>query len=352
MLKGRGIEEVVKELERQNVVKKDYLCDTNALTVKFKGENKLPLLCGINGDMQLTEHAHGQLASFLKIPMGYYSRLRLEEFDLFEKNINTWLERSDKRKLVRTLDNKVRAFLPYNYRPTDCLDLVQGVTPVFDENGLKIISAEITETRCYVKTILDVPFEIKSNVKDDIVQMGIAIRGSEVGAGGVKVEPFVNRVVCTNGMIASKSMSEYALTKGDEGGWNEITKYLTKETLAEINKAFLMKLNDVIRGIMQSDSFMKIRERLEMAFHQKVDVKEREKFIHKVISKVGVSKQKEEITKNFMEEGDFSRYGVLNAITRAANVQVDYDIATSLEYAGDKVLTLSDTEWRVLQEAK
>lgn len=350
MQKGRGIEKVLEELVRQNSVKKDYVAEVSALSVDFVEGNNKPVLRGINGPLELTEWAHKQFSKYLKIPNMYYNKMRLEDKKLFADNANTWLRIKEDNRLIRVVDNRIRAFLPTNYRPVDCLDLGTNLLPVFKENGLNVVSSEVTETNFYLKAlILEKEFEIKSKVVGDVLNFGVAVRGSEVGAGGIKIEPFVNRLVCTNGMIASKSIKEFGLTKGDE--WGEVNKFFSKETLSEINTAFIMKVKDVIKGIMSDEAILALIDKLQNAFLEKVAINRPEVFINKLVSFLGVTKAKEDITKNFIEDADYSRYGAMNAITKAANAESNYDFATALEYAGDKVLSLSQTQWNVLQHA-
>lgn len=49
---------------------------------------------------------------------------------------------------------------------------------------------------------------------------------------------------------------------------------------------------------------------------------------------------------------DLSQYGVINAITRTAEDQESYDRATELETIGYKVIDLSASQWREINDAK
>jgi hypothetical protein len=82
--------------------------------------------------------------------------MRAEDPALLAKNVNTWLGKNgDERRMVRTLDKQVRAFMSPKYRPLDNFDLAQTVLPVLIENKVTITSCELTETRMFIKGILE-----------------------------------------------------------------------------------------------------------------------------------------------------------------------------------------------------
>jgi len=78
----------------------------------------------------ITPLARRQLAEKLKIPHAYFERMRTEQPELLDRNVNAWLEREEgERQLLRTLDGKVRAVLSERYRRPDNYDLLEHVLP-------------------------------------------------------------------------------------------------------------------------------------------------------------------------------------------------------------------------------
>lgn len=65
---------------------------------------------------------------------------------------------------------------------------------------------------------------------------------------------------------------------------------------------------------------------------------------------LGEGEQKS-ILRHLIEGGDLTRYGVFNAITRAAEDIESYDRATELERAGGQIITLAANDWKVIAEA-
>ena len=52
-----------------------------------------------------------------------------------------------------------------------------------------------------------------------------------------------------------------------------------------------------------------------------------------------------------MQDNDFSRWGLANAVTRTAEDSPDYDRASELEETGWKVLTLPKQDWQQIAQA-
>jgi hypothetical protein len=57
------------------------------------------------------------------------------------------------------------------------------------------------------------------------------------------------------------------------------------------------------------------------------------------------------VLENLLRGGDYSRWGAVNAVTRAAEGAESYDRATFLEETGGRLLELPTTDWRRIAEA-
>jgi len=77
---------------------------------------------------------------------------------LLATNVNEWFYSKPERRMVRTLDDHVRAFLSDSeaqplradrYRRLDNYELAEAVLPVLGEmgEGIQIVSSELTDTR-------------------------------------------------------------------------------------------------------------------------------------------------------------------------------------------------------------
>lgn len=351
MKKGRSLQELAKEIERQRESKKDFLADTNMIAITpegnlgFKGNENV-----FEAEYGITEHAHRQISDRLSIPKKYYDRMRNEAPELYANNVNHWLENNSEKRTIRTLDGNVRAFLSDRYRSLDNYDLMQAALPQIVEKEAEIISCEVTETKLYIKVLYaKIEAEIK---KGDIVQSGIVISNSEVGAGSVRVEPLIYRLVCLNGMIANTSMKKYHVGRGQGNNFDSIQEILSDATKIQSDKAFWMQVRDVIDSAFNKDIFMGHVEKLREAAGTE-PIENPQKAIEIVKKSFGFTdEQGQGIMEHLLRGGDLTKYGMANSITRRASDEANYDNATELERFGGKIIELPQYEWNKIAKAQ
>lgn len=346
MKQGKSLLELAQEVERQSQVKKDFLAMTDVLT--YNGTDNSLAIPG-QGDFAVNETAHDQLGSLLGIPAKYYDRMREEAPELLATNVNSWLAKTPERRMVRTLDGKVRAVLSDKYRPLDNRELLETVLPVLGKQEMQVVSSEVTERRLYLKVLTPkVTYEI---VKGDVVQAGLVISNSEIGGGSLSVEPLLYRLVCTNGMIANDSkMRKYHVGRGNNGFSEGAAEFFRDETRMQDDRAFWLKVRDLVGAAVDSINFQKIAESF---FATKENVIEADPVkVVEVFSKDNGLNQNERnsVLKHLLGGGDLNQFGLLNAITRTAQDIESYDRATQFERLGGTVLELPRTEWKRLNE--
>jgi len=336
MKKGKTISELAVELNRQMETKKDYLSDTrNIELINQPAVNDIgkKFLLALKGGHQFTVNGicHDQIATRLQIPKAYYDRMAGGDPWLLTQNVNRWLQNTPERRMVRTIDGMARAFLSDKYRPLDNYDLAQAVLPVISDLGCKIESCELTERRLYIKCVNDkVEGEI---LKGDIVQAGVVISNSEVRCGSVKIEPMVYRLSCLNGLIsADLSMRKYHVGRsGDDFERDNTALFYKDETRMADDKAFWLKVRDVVSGSLNEAIFKQITDKMKLAAGIKLGndpIKE----VEEVSKKILLSKDEQSNVLRFLiEGGDLTLYGMMNAITKMAQDVPDYDRSTDLE---------------------
>lgn len=359
MKAGRDIVELAKELKRQAESKRDFVAPTSMLEMAvFKDADAVDsnapnhvFLQGLPiGPIQLTEYAHGQIAQEISIPKKYYDRMWQDAPELLASNVNHWFKAEPQKRLIRTLDGRGRAVLSDKYRPLDNIDLADVSIPVLQERGCQVVSAEITDRRLYIKATLDTMNRTLARV-GDMVQAGVVISNSEVGAGAVRVEPLIYTLRCLNGMIvADSTMRRYHI--GRNADVEGVRELLTTETRKADDRAFWMTVRDVVAGAFDKDVFNMVVDKLEIASGDRIEGDVPDAIIEvtdKFSLGEGVSSG---ILRHLIEGGDLTRYGLLNAVTRTAEDQEDYEVATELERVGGKILELAPGEWRTIAGKK
>ena len=342
MKQGKTLLELGRELQRQRLNRQDFLADTRSLEVE---SNSYGSTLHLSFDSKtygfgIGELAHQQIASRLNIPYRYYQKMQEEVPDLLDRNINTWLEQKPERRMIRVLDGKVRAFLSDRYRRLDNLELCAAVLPVIQEmQGSQIESCEVTPSHLYLKVVNR---RVKAEVKvGDVVQAGFVVSNSEVGLGSLRVEPLVFRLVCKNGLIC-KDLAQKKYHVGRQVNESDDSAYelYSEATLAQDDRAFFMKVQDVVRVAVDESKFMLTVNRMREA--TQIPLK------HDPVKAVELLADKFQLTEN--EQGDIlrqlfmgadnSRYGLVNAVTAASRIAKSYERATDLERIGGEILSL------------
>src|SRR6202171_4626268 len=134
MKSGRSLVELAQELERQLATKKDMVVPSSLMLYRTSVQGVSSVEIDEQTGVQtygITELARRQLADKLKIPYAYFERMRTGQPSLLDRNVNTWLKEDDAdRRLIRTLDGRVRAVLSDRYRRLDNFDLAENVLPI------------------------------------------------------------------------------------------------------------------------------------------------------------------------------------------------------------------------------
>src|SRR5260221_4449098 len=115
MKPGTSLTDLAAEIERQAAAKRDIVATTNAM--HMAGGNSISV--NGHGDFGVTDHTHRQIQSRLKIDARYYDRMRAEDPELLDYNVNRWFDRKPERRMLRTMTLEkpvARAFLSNRYR--------------------------------------------------------------------------------------------------------------------------------------------------------------------------------------------------------------------------------------------
>lgn len=364
MKSGRTLTELAAELERQATARKDYIAPQGKLRADVvDGEVVLDVK---DEPKAISNLAHSQLAQDLAIPQKYYDKMRTEDPDLLAHNVNAWFRKDpDAKRMVRTLDGTVRAVLSPKYRPLDNYDLATAVLPALMEKKAEIMSADLTETRFYIKAILpDLSDELPAGMaygtghnaigtmdRGRLVS-AIVISNSDVGLGALRVEPSVFTTWCTNlAIMKQAAMRKYHVGRAfdaDASNW-EVFRDATREA---DDVAFWMKVKDVSMAAFNPEIFHAAIAQMRAAAGKPITTDDINAVVELAVEELNIPPRfSNGILKALAAGGDFTQFGLSSAITRVANDADEYEAATQLEHAGGEVLALSNSRWDEIAKA-
>ncbi len=397
MAEGRTIQEVAEDVLARAASKEDYISDTRDLvaTTDEGGTTRLRMkgvtdqegfisVIGEDGlqrsDFEVGRHAHYQISARLGIPKKYYDRMRSDQPVLLDENINGWFEQEPERRLIRTLHGKARAFLSDRYRRIDNEDIMERVLPILAEfPDLVFHSSEVTDSKLYIKAVLpQITAEIKTTPIDrgdyyknpgggattqswggssdlqidpnarlgDVIQSGIFISNSEIGDGAVTVAPFTFTLACRNGMVVERiGTRRHHVGRALGNDLEEAHKLYRDETLKADDEALMMKIGDLVRAVATQETFEQIVAQLQTAADQPIEG-DPVQAVERVTKKFDLTEgESGSVLRHLTTGGNLSAYGMLNAITRAAQDDDSYDRHTELERVGGQVLDLEPSFW-------
>lgn len=342
MKTGKNLQELAQEIMRQQQTKKDFIVPTGRMILLPSGE-QLFLEAETKQFFDVTSMCHQQIGDKIGIPRKYYERMLQEAPSLLSNNVNHWLREKPEKRMLRTMDGKARAFLSGRYRRLDNYDLLETVLPIVQEQECNIVSCDVTDKKLYLKVVSPkIEAEVK---KGDVVQAGIVVSNSEIGMGTLTVSPLVYRLICLNGQImADSSLRKTHLGRNQEG--DGVFEMLTDATKIANDRAFWMKVKDVIAHAISQVWFDKTVNRMTIAAQQRIKKPITESV--KVLSNQFSFNQNEQssVLENIIREGDYTKWGLSNAVTRMSQNVEDYDRATELEVIGGQIIDLSPDDWK------
>jgi hypothetical protein len=188
--------------------------------------------------------------------------MREDQPALLDRNVNTWLQSEEERRMLRTLDGQVRAVLSDRYRRLDNFDLAESVLPILQQlPEVRFESVELTETKMYLKCITPrLKYEMAPG---DVVQAGVVISNSEVGQGTLSVQPLLFRLVCSNGLIAADRSLRKTHVGRALGGEDERIQVYQDDTLRADDKAFFLKVRDVVQAAVSEATFRQTAQKMQ-----------------------------------------------------------------------------------------
>lgn len=345
MKQGMTIQQAAAEIMRQSEAKADYLVNTENLHMETcDGIPVLRLLDESGTDrvepLDILPTAHRQMSAYLNIPWKYYDRMCQENIGLLAQNVNTWLQKGPEHRMIRTIDGRARAFLSNRYRRIDNIDIAQITLPILEAMPDAIFeSCNLSDDYMYIKVVN--PRLTAEVVPGDIVQAGVVISNSETGQGAVCIQPLIYRLVCSNGMTVNEARTRRNHI-GRVSSADENFLLYSQETLEAVDKAFIMKVQDTVRAVVDEARFARILDKLRESTDKKLNIADLPGVVKLASSSMGITDAESEgVLQRLIEGTDYTLYGLANAVTRHSQDVESYDRASKLEEIGYQIITMS-----------
>jgi len=331
----RSLEELQDTALSYEKLKHDHICEPSDMAMTSNGKESIMRVKTIEGNKYLTvtEGAHRQLALFLGISSPYYFKMAQEAPELLDRNVNTWLHRSNKTRMIRAYGNTLRSLVSNRYRRIDNLRALAMLKDALaDLPEAKLAACSVTPDDLFAKfTVRNTKQEVR---KGDIIVAGFALSNNECGWGQLKTSSFTERLICTNGAVIHN-------------------------TDGSIHRKHLGKvITDITMDPYMYDDSYELQERVEQQIKKALDPGVFNNFIDtaRKATEIQIAEEPLEVVSNvckvynlteaeqkgvlyhYMVDHDYTLYGLFNAVSRAAQDSYNMARATLIEQAAGKLL--------------
>lgn len=365
MYTGMTLETLLEQVKQNTKTKRDFTAST-------KGAVRLVLMDGFaNGvaavllqegatgptpleRFEVSDTAHQQVAAHLGIPWKYYYRLLADHKDLVLDQVNALFEREPSVRLIRTLGGKVRAFLSDRYQRLDNDAVLINCLPPLTSGKVanELLSCNVSDERMDIKCVytgpeLEFDVGVGPNGRPDIIKPGFHISNSEVGKGSLAIKAFFYRTFCRNGAhFGGEEALEFRRAhlggRLIEGANFEV---ISERTQKLDDAAIMSGVTDVMQALAKPEFIQAMATKLRAL---KAGAK-----IEKPVEAMPLLARELELTEdesgkaleNLIKDGDYSRWGALNAVTALANDAQSYERATELESLATRIIKMPLATW-------
>lgn len=344
-----SIDNVIEATERTSDQASDIVVSTPSLSCTCGDSGYSLYVPGFAQTVPLgiSEIAINQMVHYLKIS-GFHGHLTREgHYDMIEWNLNRLMERqSGTQRMIREHNGSARAFLSSRYHILDNFDvLLSALKGIQDVCGkaYEVVSCDVSSD---YKMFLKVTFPSTRVAVDvgDIVESGVVISNSEVGHGSTQVRGFVNRLICTNGMVSPletvKTARRHTGRLHDEGA-----VWASDKTRQLQNQVFLSSMKDAIALHADPGEFDKLTRLMKDSTRRGITV-DPSMLLRRVNRRnVFTSTESDIILTRLLQSDCKTQWDLTNAVTEASKNSPTYEDATRMEERGGKTLLIGDSEW-------
>ena len=374
MKSGMTLESLLTTVVEQQKTKRDFVANTKESILMVDAPDmpqKVAIVLRKEGETELerfsiTENCHRQIAGRLQIPLKYYFRLLEDHLDLVITQVNALFQREPQTRLLRTLDGKARAFLSDKYKVLDNDQVLEQVLPPIVQGDIpsQLLSSNVTENHMYMK-VLFTDDALAQDIGElarpsnhiggqdngqtrDIVRPGAIIKNSETGMGSMVTEGFFFRDYCKNGCVygVTNIFSTKRIHLGGKLVANGDFEVFSDETKRKQNELIIAEVTDTMKALTNPENVQKMGDALR-ATKEGATVENAFAAVDQLAKEVDIrDSEKESVISNFLQDGDFTRWGMLNAVTKIANTDaVDYERACDLESIGSQLIDMQMSQW-------
>ena len=300
--------------------------------------------------------SQGQVASYANIPKAYFDRIGVQNKQLLSLMVNhSFLHKRSEvpahrreARMFRSLDGTLQALVSPSFLTLDGYELMQVLKPILDRYGFTVLEASITEKRLYVNAVTEA---LQGEVKQgDVINYGVTISTSDVGAGSISISPYLYRLICSNGLKTESHFKRRHLASSKAEG-EDFRDLFTSQTVYHEKRAILGKAKDTLLASLREDNFNAELGRLKETTERTITNYNLQEVVERAGKFYGVTDSKvQAAVVNELGAGNqgagLTMWGLMNSFTAVAKTEiVDYDEQDRLERIAGTMPKLTPKQW-------
>ncbi len=197
----RKAEALTNDIIRKEVHISDF--EIQGQTIKIDGVN-----------IPLTDHAQNRMLTLMRIPKAFAKRLREQFGENALQQIVSLFKNSGKRDtftlIVDPKQRKITNILPAGYGAISNEGMIDLTSRYLDQYNLDVTHFGSDTGGCSINAVSNSGIFQVPGMNNEVFQTGVSFTNSP--ERGLEVTPFLNRLVCTNGMTSRGFSEKYALS--------------------------------------------------------------------------------------------------------------------------------------------
>lgn len=343
MKQSMTITELKSEVARQALTREDFVVPQDSLNYGTGGN-----IGFLGRALPLSELSHRQLASALRFPFQFYSRMRRDHPDLHAADVNRLLGENSKPRMLRTLDGTVRAIVGQRFLRVDGDQLLEILVPELEGLGLTTESAHADGQGLFVKAFTP---RVEEVAPGEPLRGGFLFSTSEVGQGKIFVAAMAEFTGRNTGIVVGSTLGTYQRRHaGPVVSVDEETGLAINEVVPSFVQ-MAERIRSAIRTALSEETFLQLLARLRvtrgMAIPGALDV---EILAVRLRRRLGLSEGEATRMLEHLHFEDQTVFGLVQAISRTSHDALTYERATELEMLGGSLLDLTPRQWADLTE--
>lgn len=297
--RSRDIGEATKQMEESGQMLDDFLVPSKSLYFDNNGSVSI----GWSDEtMGLHRNAINQLAGRFGVNAKDLHREATGsewEREVFKQRMNAYgANVPTKNLLIRKVRGEAKAVLSDRYRRMNTAAIFIAFMSAAMETGSVLVDASHGDLRDFLEVIHPEIVEIPTE-KNGLIYtaFGAQIRNSDFGASKLELNVYQMNVVCLNGMVAKKMISDVHLgSKIEESG----NISFSEETMDADTHARALAVRDIMKSVYSKENITRERQRIVDATEIELD------FVQEIkqLPKMGVQVAEVELLNKTLMEND------------------------------------------------